>query len=450
MSTPTLDVIDRLRELPAIDLRHFSTPELRTAREELRTARDGAFEIADRIIRTAAGRGFTGPQQRDHDLALRRVEEAARILEIVEDNLAERTVDLSQIVQGAEPFSTVVGSRDAYADGRPLTRTQTVHGYVRARGLVRPGEEDLGLGRYVRGLVTGDWRGADAERRAMAEGTLTAGGHLVPTLLSAQIIDKARNDTAVLRAGARLVPMPNRVLDIARWEGDPVPAWRNEAASIAASDGTLGKITLTARSLAGLVVVSRELLEDAAEIDDQVRTAFAAQFALIVDKAALYGSGTAPEPRGVKNTSGITTVSMGTNGAQVANYDPLADAKGALRDLNERPSGYIMSTRTLRTLAKLKDTTNQPLVPPAYVADVPRFDTNQVPNNLTQGTSNNASDLFTADWSQLYVGVRTELQISVLTERYADTGQVGILCWWRGDVAVARPAAFAITVGITP
>jgi hypothetical protein len=38
----------------------------------------------------------------------------------------------------------------------------------------------------------------------------------------------------------------------------------------------------------------------------------------------------------------------------------------------------------------------------------------------------------------------------VLNERHADSGQIGMVCWWRGDVAVLRPAAFIVTVGVTP
>ncbi len=56
--------------------------------------------------------------------------------------------------------------------------------------------------------------------------------------------------------------------------------------------------------------------------------------------------------------------------------------------------------------------------------------------------------MFVGDWSQLLVGIRTSLQINVLHERYADTGQVGFLAWFRGDVAVGRAAAFDVTTGI--
>ena len=45
---------------------------------------------------------------------------------------------------------------------------------------------------------------------------------------------------------------------------------------------------LQAEALATRTVVSRELLEDAPNVDDELARAFANQFALTVDYAALY------------------------------------------------------------------------------------------------------------------------------------------------------------------
>jgi len=79
------------------------------------------------------------------------------------------------------------------------------------------------------------------------------------------------------------------------------------------SDATLGRVTFTAKALASNVEASWELLEDAPGVEALLMAAFAATFALPLDLSALlYGSGTDPEPRGVKNTSGISTGSMGS------------------------------------------------------------------------------------------------------------------------------------------
>src|SRR4051794_18948208 len=253
------------------------------------------------------------------------------------------------------------------------------------------------------------------------------------------------------RPAPRWCRWPTRPRTWPAGEQDPAASWHTENALIPGSDATLGRVRLDAKALTSRVVASRELLEDAPGIENELRNAFARQFALTVDYAALYGAGVDREPRGVKNTAGITTINYGgANGTQPISYDGVIDAIGALEDVNETPSGIIWSPRTGRTFASLTDTTGQPIRMPDVVAGLPRYSTAQVPNNLTLGTSTNTSDVFVADWSKLLVGVRTGLQIQVLTERYADNGQFGFLAWWRGDIAVARPKAYTVLKGVRP
>ncbi len=159
---------------------------------------------------------------------------------------------------------------------------------------------------------------------------------MVPVLLAAQIIDLARNQTRVIEAGASLVPMPNQTVDVAKWTGDPSAAWHSENAATAPSDATMTKVTLKARALTALTVVSRELIEDAPNVGDELARAFAASFAVQVDKAALYGSGTDPEPRGVKNTTGVMRARLGVDGAALTDYDPFVDAVGTLAAVASR------------------------------------------------------------------------------------------------------------------
>ena len=413
-----------------------------TALDEARDARWAAMnELADRA--KAGARSLLASEQRDFDA---HEAELKALTKLREDN----TVDYSAIPDARGPYGeqVVFGNTRGYSEGKPLTRSQSVEGYIRSRGLVREDEDHLDLRKYLRGLATGDWQGADRELRAMSEGVSASGGFLVPTILSSRIIDMVRNATRVIQAGATLVPMENRTLDVAKWAGDPTAAWHSENAAIAPSDGTLGKVTLAAQSLASNVEVSWELLEDAPGVADQLAQAFASVFALKLDLGALYGSGVAPEPRGVKNTAGISTASMGANGAAITSYDTLVDAVGRLQDQNEEATGIIYAGRTARGLGKLKDSTGQPLRVPEILDGVSRFSTLQVPVINTQGTSSLASDIFTADWRQLLIGVRTQLRIMPLTDRYADLGQTGFVAWWRGDVAVARPKAFDVLTGV--
>ena len=174
--------------------------------------------------------------------------------------------------------------------------------------------------------------------------------------------------------------------------------------------------------------------------------------ALELDRACLRGTGTAPEPRGVKNQSGITTTAFGgANGATVTNYDHLIDALQVLRGGNFEPTGIIQAPRSETSLSKLKEaTTNAYLTPPAALDGIARYTTNQIPVNLTVGTSSDCTEVYVGDWSQLLLGVRTGFNIKFLQERYADNGQVAYLASLRADVQLAQPAAFNLINGVRP
>lgn len=367
------------------------------------------------------------------------------------DNLLHELspIDRTGVVAPGADNGILNGGTTGYRNGAPLTDRQTFSGYVQASGMAREEESDLSLRKYLRGAMFGEWNGAENERRAMMSLSGGAdGAFLLPTPLAAQIIDLARAQTRVMQAGARIVPMPNRTLDIAQWTGDPAPEWRAEGDPIAESDGTLGTVQLSAKSLAVHTKITRELLEDASEVEDQLRRAFAAGFAKKIDAAALYGTGTDDEPTGLVATTGVTKTAVATDGASPT-WTHLVDSVGRVRDANEEPTAQILANRTDRSLSKLVDTTGQYLAAPGYLDGVRRLATTAVPTNLTTGTNNDTSDVFTGDFSQLLVGVRTNLQISVLRERFmVEEGSYALVGWYRGDIAVARPAAFDIVRGV--
>jgi HK97 family phage major capsid protein len=348
----------------------------------------------------------------------------------------DREVQLQEI--GSRPGSLPGGSRDSRSSAQvnvPLTRSQSF------ADLAGRSATDGEFGEYVRALAYGD-------TRAMSEGVDANGGFLVPTLYSASVLDLARNQARVMQAGAQVVPLGSDDVRVAKLVKDPSPTWRNEASAIATDDLNIGEVRFQAKSLAVLVKASWELAEDAQNFGSVLRNSLAQAFAVKLDAAALYGSGTAPEPRGVKHTPGIQTTFLGANGAAIT-WDPLINAVQSIRTANFSPSGIIHAERTEAALSSLKDNTGQYLAAPAYVADVPRYATGQVPTDLTRGTATNATDSYVGDWSMLGIGVRTQFELKVLRERYADTGEIGFVGWLRADVQVMRPEAFHIVSGIT-
>jgi HK97 family phage major capsid protein len=142
---------------------------------------------------------------------------------------------------------------------------------------------------------------------------------------------------------------------------------------------------------------------------------------------------------------------MGTNGANFGSFfGALLDAVLALDAANAGVlTAMIAAPRTARYLAGMADATGQPMRMPARIADVPLLVTTSIPITETQGTSSAASSLLIGDFSEVFVGLRTALQINILNERFADSGQVAFVLWMRADVAIAHPAAIARVVGIT-
>ncbi|MDI3210495.1 phage major capsid protein [Arthrobacter sp. AL12] len=295
--------------------------------------------------------------------------------------------------------------------------------------------------------------------RALA--TTGGGSATIPTAWSSQLIDLARNTSAVLKAGASIVPMDAKTVNIGRITGDPTATFRAEGSLITASDPTFDNVTLDAKTMSSQVIASMEWFQDTDNGQSLVVNALASALAQRIDLVALYGGivagagainlPTPPNPRGVlaalnagRPANVLGAAANGTTQTAATYWGEVLDAIYTVRDSNEEPTGLIWNTKIGRQYAKATDTTGQPLQIPAAVEDIPRYSSNQIPS-YTQGTmAGRATDLFVGDWSQLLIGQRLGVTIQVLTERYAETGQISIIAHWRGDVQPARLGAFSV------
>ena len=131
-------------------------------------------------------------------------------------------------------------------------------------------------------------------------------------------------------------------------------------------------------------------------------------------------------------------------------YDNLIDAVGSVLSRNEKVGAIVYHPRNELALAKAKEaTTNAYLKPPAYLDGIPRLQSAQLPTNEVEGTSGAVcNSMIVGDFSQLYIGIRTNFGIDVHTSPAATTGQVLMVAWMRMDVQVGRPGAFALRTGL--
>ena len=156
---------------------------------------------ADEIEAVIAG----AEREQRSDLSRR---EQARYQELLhlQGQLRDELVEAQVAERRATPGPQINhGSREA--DERPtvlLDREQRISGRFRSEtrsGFDADEIRSFSLGRSVQAMVTGDWRGAEVERRALSEGSNAAGGFLIPAPLATSVIDRVRNEARVIEAG---------------------------------------------------------------------------------------------------------------------------------------------------------------------------------------------------------------------------------------------------------
>ena len=359
--------------------------------------------------------------------------------------------------QHHDPKNTPENWIDKHGNSVPVFNSeQKVSGYCPQDGsgsFAAGSDEDyrnLSAGRLMAAMVSGS-RGDSIVRNALSEGADSSGGVTVPETVMAQLIDQMRAASHVVNAGAKTAILTTEKTSIARLSSDPSAAWRLENGQVAESEPTFDAVQFVARSLAVWVPISRELIEDSINIETALQLALTGALAGEVDRVAMLGSGTAPEPKGIANDANINTLSMGENGAAITNYAQLLSAYQLMAEANSSaPTAAIMAPRTRFAYAGLVDSSGQPLNRPDIIKDLPLLMTTKVPIDDTQGTAVNASKIILGDFSRLILGVRSSLRIEILNQPLARNLQYAFLAHLRMDIAIEQPKAFTVIKGVIP
>jgi len=370
-------------------------------------------------------------------------------------NAAEQrqaTIDGLARAAGGAPATESPEAEGVTAVG--LKREQRFADYVtRSTGIPTA---NLSAGRAIRGMVCGKWNGSEAEQRVMAGITGSAGGFLLPSPVSASIIDLVRNRCVLLNAGALTIPMDTATLRVVQVISDPVANVRQEGDAITETDGSFAAVTLQARSVGALVTISRELMDDAPAFAAELEHQLSMVLALKLDALGLYGTGASNQPLGLRNTSGLQQVSMGTNGANFSTTAPYSQILTLLQDLEQAncvPDSLVYAPRTKYELAGMQDTLNRYFNAsciPDSVNALRKLTSNQISVTETQGTASTASTLFAGDFSNCAFGIRQDLTIETSFEAgtaFAQN-QVVVRALLRADFVCLRPALIGRLVGI--
>lgn len=311
------------------------------------------------------------------------------------------------------------------------------------------------------GLVLGALEGKSAmSMKSMGYSIGPNGGYLTGAEVASEMIELFRAQAILMKLGATYVPMAGiETLSYRKQIGGATATYRGEGQTGNQSKPQFGVVQLQLKELVAGSRINRRLLRNTqAQVDQLVRKDLQTAIELRADLAGLRGSGGIPadtgasgaEPRGLANTTGVTSTALGTNGA-VPSIKNFVDAWGRIEDANVPSSGTwgaAMSPRTRRTLENLTDTTGQLLDVARWTQGHKAEATTQIPNNLTVGTSADCSEVYLGDWQYLIVGVGQDIEIIVDESVYRLHGEVYIEATMMHDVAVAQPSAFQRLTGV--
>lgn len=367
------------------------------------------------------------------ELATQQRELADRLQSLEQKHVARADSDLRQ------------SPADSERDGPLMLKTAAD---FRAHYRDAAGAERVGLADFLRGVA--GMKTSALATKALSVGTDTAGGYAVPRGTFGEIMSALVPNSSLLMAGAAVSPVGDmKTLTTAVVNAIPTAAWRLENGAIAESDPTFRSVVTTPQSLSFRFKVSRELLQDAPNMQAALMKVVAQSMAKEMDRAGLRGTGTAPEPRGIRNTSGVYVVGSGTDGAAGPGYDTVLSVfDDILGQDAPMPTAAIMSPRSWVRLMSATDTTGQPKQRPSALDKMLFVPSSQVPNNLTAGASTDCSELYIGDFSMLSFMMRETVTFQVLPELYAENGQVGFIGHVRADVSIWYPSAFAVVTGL--
>lgn len=304
------------------------------------------------------------------------------------------------------------------------------------------------LGKQARGIMLPH----DVLRASdLVKGTANKGGNLVATeLLSGSFIDMLRN--AMVLDSMGVVTLTGLVGDIAipKQTGAATAYWVAEDGSPTASGQTVGQVTMSPKTVGAYTDISRKLLlQSSIDVEGMVQSDLARVLGLAIQQAAINGSGTSNQPKGILGGHVVNpTILGGTNGA-APTWEHIVGLETAVSVANA-DVGTLAYLTNAKVRGKLKTTSkvsgqngfiwengDTPLN--GYRAAV----TNAMPSNITKGTATNCSAAIFGNWADLVIGMWGSLDLTVDTITLGTSGAVRVIALQDVDIAVRNAESFA-------
>lgn len=372
---------------------------------------------------------------------LNREFDQAKQVELAEQRAADEEFDRLQRVEGRN-FS-LVKFFDEIVSGRGLTGLEKKVADMGA-------EEYERLGYKPKGHVL-----PSAFLRASAGQNYTTpadGGNLIQTA-APRYIDALKERMVLSQLGATImgdlvgtVPF----IDSTTFNG----GWGKEGATATTEKIAYSKIELTPHRNWVVGAFSKDLLRQTSlDVERQLQEKILDAHAVLIERAAIAGTGQNDQPVGILKTVGIATVAGGTNGAALT-WKNVVKMEGAImvNNANKGRLGYLTNSKvwtSLKTVEKSANTGRFLLDGDFKMLNgYPIEWSNLVPSDLTKGTGTNLSAIIYGNFQDLVIAQWGGLDIVVDPFSLSLQGDVRIVLNAWNDVKVIQPKSFAVITDV--
>lgn len=216
---------------------------------------------------------------------------------------------------------------------------------------------DLSLKAWDSFMRKGEQGMDEMELKALTVGTAATAGNLAPAEYVEELV-KVITEISPVRSVARIRQTSNKEIEVPSKTATFAAAWTAETGSRTETTGyTTSLNTIPTHELYALVDISSALLEDSVfDLEAEMNTEFAEQFAKAEGNAFISGNGT-NKPTGI--TNGTTVASTTAAGAAAITTDDLMDLVHDLKSDYARAASFMLNRSTLGEIRKLKDTAGQ-------------------------------------------------------------------------------------------
>jgi HK97 family phage major capsid protein len=393
----------------------------------------------EKLLSGAIERDLT-PRQFQDELADQAIAGAVRTASVVELTPKEQKQYMLTRIMNAAVLQAQ-GKPNAWKDAgleREVSEEMAKHAPVNNGGFFVP------FGLASRAAVTGN-----------IVATASLGGAGVQTTIL-DLIELLRNQTVVIQAGARVltglhanITFPRQITaNTLTWTGEnPATGNTNTAA-------TFDTVALTPKTAMVSTAVSRQLIvQSTFDAENFIREDLAAVIALGIDSAAINGIGSSNQPTGLRFISGVPTVTttFGTDGA-IPNWAAMVAFETTMAT-NNAPGTNWKGITTPGIRGVLKQTLRHTTGASGFIwgddntiNGYPWLVTNQVPSNLTHGTSTTiAHAMLFGNWAEMIIAEWAG-GVELLVDPYtvASQNMIQFHTFLMMDVNVRHPKSFAI------